>query len=161
MGKLRHVAIAVPDPWKAAEFYIEAFGMRNVGETRSPLVDGVYLSDGVINLALLKYKTDQLAGEDRGPDFVGIHHIGFWVDDPHEARQRVEAAGAKYWMGEVPEAGDIFYEVKFRDPLGIVFDVSAHGWGGASKNGTIDVQARRAKRGKRSNKRKSPTRRSK
>jgi catechol 2,3-dioxygenase-like lactoylglutathione lyase family enzyme len=140
MGKLRHIALSVPDPWKAAEFYIEAFGMQKVGETVSELVDGVYLSDGVINMALLKYKTNQLAGEDRGPNFVGIHHIGFWVDDPHKARERVEAAGGKYWMGEVAEAGDIFYEVKFRDPLGIVFDISAHGWGGASKDGTPNVQ---------------------
>jgi len=141
MGKLRHVALAVPDPWKAAEFYMRAFGLAWVGDTRAEFVDGVYLSDGVINLALLHYKTSQMAGEDRGPEFVGIHHIGFWVDDPHAARRQVEAAGAKYWMGEVPEAGDIFYELKFRDPLGIVFDVSAHGWGGASKDGTTTVQA--------------------
>jgi len=136
LAKLRHIALSVPDPWGAAQFYMEAFGMQKVGETESHLVDGVYLSDGVINLALLKYKTDQLAGEERGKDFVGLHHIGFWVDDAKEARSRVERAGAKYWMGEVPESGEIFYEVKYRDPLGMVFDISAHGWSGASKDGT-------------------------
>jgi len=71
----------------------------------------------------------------RGKDFVGLHHIGFWVDDAAEARRQVEAAGAKYWMGEAPQSGNSFYEVKFRDPNGIVFDISAHGWGGASKDG--------------------------
>jgi adenylyltransferase/sulfurtransferase len=33
MGKLRHIAITVPDPWKAAEFYMQAFGLKKVGET--------------------------------------------------------------------------------------------------------------------------------
>lgn len=135
MGKLRHIAISVPDPWKAAEFYMKAFGLEKVGETDSTLARGVYLSDGVINLALLNYKSDEMAG-DRGKDFVGLHHIGFWVDDANKARKQVEAAGAKYWMGEVSEMSNAFYEVKFRDPNGVVFDISAHGWGGATKDVT-------------------------
>jgi len=143
MGKLRHIALSVPDPWKAAEFYMQAFGMQKVGETDSPLASGVYLSDGVVNMALLKYKTDEMAGEDRGKDFVGLHHIGFWVDDADESRKQVEAAGAKYWMGEVPAPGsNSFYEVKFRDPNGVVFDISAHGWGGASKEGATKTPER-------------------
>ncbi len=135
MGKLRHIAITVPDPWKAAEFYMKAFGLTKVGETDSSLAIGVYLSDGIINIALLKYKSDQYAGEDRGKDYVGLHHLGFWVDDVNESRKAVEAAGGRYWMGEVPQQGNTFYEVKFRDPNGVIFDISAHGWGGASKDG--------------------------
>ena len=46
MGKLRHVAISVPDPWKAAEFYVNALGMTKVGEGKAPAADGVYFSDG-------------------------------------------------------------------------------------------------------------------
>ncbi len=33
-GKLRHIAMSVPDPWKAAEFYKRVFGMEVVGESR-------------------------------------------------------------------------------------------------------------------------------
>ena len=55
-AKLRHIAITTPDPWKTAEFYMNAFGLKKVGETDSTLAIGVYLSDGVINMALLKYK---------------------------------------------------------------------------------------------------------
>jgi hypothetical protein len=29
MGKLRHIAMSVPDPWSTAEFYKYAFGMAN------------------------------------------------------------------------------------------------------------------------------------
>jgi len=136
MSRLRHIALSVPDPWKAAEFYMKAFGMKKVGETDSSLARGVYLTDGFINMALLNYKSDEAAGEDRGKDFVGLHHLGFWVDDVAETRKDIEAAGGTYYMGEVPVLSNIFYEVKFRDPLGVIIDTSAHGWGGASKDGT-------------------------
>jgi predicted enzyme related to lactoylglutathione lyase len=33
MAKLRHIAITVPDPEKAAEFYMRAFGLERVGQT--------------------------------------------------------------------------------------------------------------------------------
>jgi catechol 2,3-dioxygenase-like lactoylglutathione lyase family enzyme len=134
MGKLRHIAITVPDPHKAAKFYMEAFGMTKVGQTDHSLASGVYLTDGTVNLALLHYKTDEAAGS-RGCDFTGLHHIGFWVDDAHEARKQVEAAGANWWMGEPPKVdGGAFYEVKFHDPNGVVFDISTSGWSGATKD---------------------------
>ena len=131
MAKLRHIAITVPDPWKAAEFYMQAFGLKKVGETDWENARGVYLSDGVINLALLHYKTEAAAGA-RGRDFVGVHHFGFLVDDVAATRKAIEAAGGTYWMGEAL-GGSGFYEVKFHDPDGIVVDITAHGWSGASK----------------------------
>jgi catechol 2,3-dioxygenase-like lactoylglutathione lyase family enzyme len=132
MAKLRHIAIAVKDPRKAAEFYMRAFDMQKVGETDWTGARGVYLSDGTVNLALLEYKSDEMAGEWRGKDYVGLHHIGFWVDDAKAAREAVEGAGGKYWMGEAVEGGG-FYEIKYRDPNGVVVDITANGWGGAKK----------------------------
>jgi catechol 2,3-dioxygenase-like lactoylglutathione lyase family enzyme len=132
-GKLRHVAMSVKDPHKTAEFYKTAFGMEQVGETDSDIATGVFLSDGVINLALLNFKTDEMA-QGTGKDYVGLHHIGFWVDDPKEAVSAVEAAGASYIMGEVANMGGGFYEIKYNDPNGVIFDISHHGWGGAQKN---------------------------
>ena len=58
MAKLRHIAITSKDPWATALFYMEAFGMKKVGEVDTSFVLGVYLSDGVINMAILKFKTD-------------------------------------------------------------------------------------------------------
>ena len=141
MAKLRHIAMSVPDPWKAAEFYEKAFDMQKVGETDSELARGVYVSDGVITVALLKYKSDHwsgyVAGEDeRGKDYVGLHHIGFWVDNLDEAEERIESAGGKYLMGR-PDKGDdstTFYEMKFRDPNGVIVDVTHLGWGGSLKD---------------------------
>ena len=57
------------------------------------------------------------------------------VEDPDETRKEIEEAGGRYYMGEVPIKSNIFYEVKFRDPHGVIFDITAHGWGGASKDG--------------------------
>jgi catechol 2,3-dioxygenase-like lactoylglutathione lyase family enzyme len=133
MAKLRHIAMQVPDPHKAAEFYMRVFGMQKVGETDWENARGVYLSDGVINLALLDYKTVEAAGAERGREFVGIHHIGFWVDDVAVTRKAIEAEGGRYWMGETVEGGG-FYEVKYRDPNGVVVDITENGWGGAVKD---------------------------
>ena len=134
MAKLRHIAMSVPDPDKAAEFYCQAFDMKRVGTTDSPLANGIYVSDGLITLALLKYKTDEWAGyvegeDERGKDYVGLHHIGFWVDELKDTEQKVEAAGGKYLMGRPEEdAPDTFYEEKFRDPNGVIIDVTHLGW---------------------------------
>jgi len=106
MAKLRHIAMSVEDPEKTADFYCEAFDMERVGKTDSPLAKGCYVSDGVITVALLKYKTDQWAGyvegeDERGKDYVGLHHIGFWVDDAGEADKKIEKAGGKVAPVEV------------------------------------------------------------
>ena len=133
MAKLRHIALTVPDPEMAAKFYMEAFGLKRVGETDWTGASGVYLSDGVINIALLRYKSDEMAGH-RGRGFVGVHHFGFIVEDVAAAHGK-SGAGAKHWMGEPREGGG--YEVKYHDPDGIVFDLTENGWvGAAGKSGS-------------------------
>ncbi|MBS0417855.1 MAG: VOC family protein [Proteobacteria bacterium] len=129
MPKLRHIALSVPDPDKAAAFYQKAFGLRRVGSTNSPLATGVYLSDGVINIALLKYKTDEAAGKERGKSYVGVHHFGFVVEDLEATSKLVEACGGQFFL-DLPASRDtLYYERKYRDPDGIIFDISHHGWG--------------------------------
>jgi catechol 2,3-dioxygenase-like lactoylglutathione lyase family enzyme len=124
-AKLRHVALSVPDPQKAAAFYEKALGMTRVGENDHAGATGVYLSDGLMNLALLRYKTEEAAGGD--PDDFGVHHFGFVVDDPDTAGAEIEAAGGNWLMGEAKDAG-VFYEVKYRDPDGQIFDINEGGW---------------------------------
>lgn len=131
MAKLRHIAITVPDPEKAAAFYMKAFGLKRVGQTDWAGAQGVYLSDGVMNIAFLRYKSEEFAGE-RGCDFVGVHHFGFIVEDVTQTRASIEAAGGKHWMGE-PVGGTGFYEVKYHDPDGVAFDITENGWAGASR----------------------------
>ncbi len=125
MPKLRHIAISVPDLEEAARFYESAFGMERLRENDI----AINISDGVINVTLLRFPTDEMAGDERGKDFFGLHHIGFEADDADEMSARIEKSGGKY-MGVSPGPPGVNAEHKFRDPHGVVFDVSEHGWVG-------------------------------
>jgi catechol 2,3-dioxygenase-like lactoylglutathione lyase family enzyme len=98
-GRLRHVALSVADPWETAEFYKESIGLEEVTELDGDLAEGVFLTDGVVNLAILHFKSDE-ASQGTGKDFVGLHHIGFWVDDVIASGQQARAAGATWIMGD-------------------------------------------------------------
>src|SRR6516162_6800117 len=126
MAKLRHIALIVPDPEKAAKFFEDAFDMKVAGKARR----GLYVSDGTINVALLKQEGDEK---------VGIYHFGMWVDDLDEAEKKVVGAGGKYLAGRPEPAAPgttahSYYEAKYKDPLGIVFDLTHTGWVGAVKD---------------------------
>lgn len=129
MAKLRHIALSVSDLETARRFFEEAFDMKCVGQAGS----GVYMSDGTVNIALLAREGRPLGYEGEEP-FYGIDHFGIWVDDIDEARRKVEAAGATYVMGESTGDPNTFYEVKYRDPLGQIFDLTENGWKGAVKD---------------------------
>lgn len=133
MAKLRHIAIAVPDVERSAQFYEKVFELERVGTTDSDLATGIYLSDGVISLALLNYKTDEAAGKERGKDYVGVHHVGFWVDDLDDMEKTIETGGGTFFLDLPEEKDSLYYEKKYRDPDGIIFDISQNGWVGASK----------------------------
>ena len=140
-GRIRHVALSVKDPWETAEFYKQAVGLREVMELDGPLAEGVFLTDGVVNLAILHFKSDE-ASQGTGVDFVGIHHIGFWVDDVVEQGKIARNVGATWIMGD-PDNPD-GYEVKHTDLNGIIFDIAAHGWAGSQKEpGSADNVANR------------------
>ena len=132
-GKLRHIALSVPDPEKTAEFYMSVFGLEKVTTVKAPMADGVYLSDGTINVALLRYKDDRPMGTGKNKDWVGAHHFGFWVDDVEESQEKIKANGGEWFMGEM-EGDNVYYEMKFADPNGTIFDITHTGWGGARKN---------------------------
>ena len=145
-GRIRHIAISVPDPWAAAEFYKQAFGLEELGESDSRLAEGVFLTDGVINLALLKFKDDE-AAQGTGKDYVGLHHVGFWVDNAEGSGAQATALGAKWIMGDPQVKGG--YEVKYSDPNGVIFDISEDGWAGAQKSpGAADNVAHPNTRGR-------------
>jgi catechol 2,3-dioxygenase-like lactoylglutathione lyase family enzyme len=80
MAKLRHIALAAEDPYATAEFYKKAFDFIEVRRTE-PRGEGssygVFLSDGTISLAILRFGWDQ----GHGLDYRGIHHFGVLVDD--------------------------------------------------------------------------------
>lgn len=118
--RLRHIAIIVPEPEAAAKFFEEAFGMTRAGKARR----GIYMTDGTMNVALL--------GKETPEEEIGLFHFGMWVDNLDEAEKKVMAAGGKYLAGK-PTSPNSYYEAKYQDPLGIVFDLTHTGWKGAVK----------------------------
>jgi catechol 2,3-dioxygenase-like lactoylglutathione lyase family enzyme len=133
MARLRHIAVAVKDPEKVAAFYERAFGLKRVGAVTGALATGVYLSDGEVNLALLKYRGERGSGLEDAENFVGTHHFGFQVDSLEQAQKAIESSGGTFFfdLGEEQEEN---FERKFKDPDGVIFDISQKGWvGTASK----------------------------
>ena len=104
-----------------------------VGREDLEFASAIYLSDGVINLALLNYRGERGSGLKDAKSFVGAHHFGFQVDNIAETQQRIEAAGGQFFfdLGEDQEKEN--FERKFKDPDGIIFDISRNGWLGTSE----------------------------
>src|SRR6202007_698118 len=94
MPKIKHIALSTQDVDKTAKFYIDVFGMKEIARIDSPGARGYYLSDGDINLAILNFKNDAVAGVERGKGWSGIHHIGFQVESLEAIAERLAAAGA-------------------------------------------------------------------
>ncbi|HYH42776.1 MAG TPA: VOC family protein [Burkholderiales bacterium] len=131
MGKLRHIAIAVPNTDESAKFYEQAFGFERVRES----VSAILLSDGVISLAILDNKTSH---EALGHN--GLHHFGFITDDVDGTSAKAEASGAVYTDkdenvakrfenrgqlqdGKLTQAAQKQDQRKYQDPNGIKFDI--------------------------------------
>jgi catechol 2,3-dioxygenase-like lactoylglutathione lyase family enzyme len=135
MARISHIAIAVSDPQAAKDFYVNGLGLEVVGELDSPTAVGYYLSDGYMNLALLKFKSDEPAITEGAPRHAGIHHFGVKVDNMAEARAQIEAAGAVHrpyeGVTEMEKRGNV--EVKFTGPDGVTVDLSEDGWAGTVK----------------------------
>lgn len=130
MARIKHIAITTEDPGEVAAFYKEAFDLQEVGRNERQ----VLLSDGYINLTILKCKTaaDPDVGPD-GPNYSGIHHIGFQVSNLEEATEKLwHSRGQELSTREVetPEGAPRRQraEAKWAGPDGVVIDISQAGW---------------------------------
>lgn len=115
MAKLRHFGIITVDPERLARFYSDVFELEIIH--RSP-AGAVYMSDGVINLALLPNTAEGKPS--------GLNHFGFHIEDPDEISGRLAA-----WNVNPPKArpGNRPYaETRTTDPDGNNIDLSVHGY---------------------------------
>jgi methylmalonyl-CoA/ethylmalonyl-CoA epimerase len=129
MARIKHIAIRTRDVEKTAAFYQEAFGLKQVGFGQN----GIYLTDGHLNIAILKFQPDKY-GE---PLRLGIDHVGFQVDDVDAALARIEGLGGRPLTDRMevnpsdPSQPQSYYEIKCLGPDEQVIDVSKVGWVGA------------------------------
>lgn len=137
MARIKHIAIATDDPAQTAEFYKQHFGLtelyRRPDHTGSA---GVWLSDGYIYFAVLKYGEPGVPklGPGQTSDLRGLHHIGFQVDD-HDATAKA-LTEANVAPVPIPKSGDARERAmasketnyKFLGPDAVQFDVRSRGW---------------------------------
>jgi catechol 2,3-dioxygenase-like lactoylglutathione lyase family enzyme len=116
MARIRHIALYSDNPEQEASFYVRAFDLKEV--RRSPS-GSVFLSDGYINVALLKSKGDSTP--------KGLHHFGFQVENVASAQERIRKIKPDIEI-LAPHDGVTFAEYKLKDPDGNPFDISERGW---------------------------------
>ena len=137
MAKIKHIALTTRDPDATAKFYVDVFGMKEIGKIDNPNTSGYFLTDGDLNLAILKFKNDVVAGVERGKDWTGIHHFGFQVESLEGIAEKLAAVGserrddinAALGVG-VAQSRFANVEVKYVGPDGVTVDVSETGWVG-------------------------------
>lgn len=120
IGRVNHIAIAVPDLAVAAALYRDTLGARVTAAADLP-EQGV--TTVFVELENTKIELLHPLGEDspiaaflvRNPD-GGMHHICYEVDDIFDARDRLLAAGARILGDGAPKIGAHGKQVLFLHP---------------------------------------------
>jgi methylmalonyl-CoA/ethylmalonyl-CoA epimerase len=129
MAKIKHIAIRTRDVDQTAAFYKDAFDLTQVGMGKN----GVYLTDGHLNIAILKYQQ----GKDGQPLRLGVDHVGFQVADVDSALAQIESLRGRPLTERIEVTPNnaaqpqSYYEIKCVGPDEQVIDISSIGWVGA------------------------------
>src|SRR5918994_5919481 len=117
MARIVHIALKVDDLEKATEFYEKGFGFveMETGQVRDHTSS--HLSDGSIDLALIKYDSEESAEARASGSGPCIHHFAIEVDDFDQSVAEIRKQGCEIISdpGVVP--------VKFRAPGGTVAEI--------------------------------------
>jgi catechol 2,3-dioxygenase-like lactoylglutathione lyase family enzyme len=138
MARIKHIALVTDDPAQTAEFYKAHFGLTELYRRPSDTGDkGVWLSDGYIYFAILKYGDADAPklGPNQTSELRGIHHIGFQVDDLETTKKELEATGVqpvpfpgKRERATTPMSELGAVNLKYLGPDAVQFDVRQKGW---------------------------------
>ncbi len=120
IGRLNHVAIAVPDLEAASAIYRDTLGAR-VSEPEDLPDHGVTvvfvtLPNTSIELVAPLGPDSPLAGFLERHPSGGMHHVCYEVDDIIAARDRLKERGARVLGGDQPETGAHGKPVLFLHP---------------------------------------------
>ena len=114
-SKIRHIALRAQDPAKLAKFYADVFEMEVIG--RNEATGSVFMTDGYMNLAILKERHEMPPG---------LNHFGFQVEDMDAVAEKLEGAGVR--GPQVRPNNPPYAETRAADPEGNMFDLSVHGF---------------------------------
>jgi len=124
---IRHIGIGTADPNRLAEFYKFVFSMKEVERIEIPTTgtSAIYLSDGIINLGLIKNSPLPKPG---------IQLLGFQVQSVSEIEERLKRPYGLTYRGEPPleirhrPSESPYKNIWLQDPDGNCVDLSEEGW---------------------------------
>jgi lactoylglutathione lyase len=122
MSRIVHLALRVDDLERTTQFYTEVFGFAEMNTDKVRDHTSRHLTDGTIDLALIKYDAGTQSAESRAAgEGPCIHHFAVEVPDMRTAEKRIRALGCEIISdpGVVP--------VKFRAPGGTVCELVPEG----------------------------------
>jgi len=117
MAKIVHIALKVDDLQKATQFYENVFGFKEVETSKVRDHTSRHLSDGAIDLALIKYDAEASAESLAAGAGPCIHHFAIEVDDVDKSVAEIKKLGCEI----ISDPGVM--PVKFRAPGGTVAEI--------------------------------------
>ena len=116
--RISHIALKVTDLDATAGFYKDVFGFTEIARHHDGDHVSLHLTDGYLDLALVKYKSEEsVIGQIAGTETC-IHHFGIDVPDVDGYKKTLESWGADVfndpttpdipvWKFRVPGGGGI------------------------------------------------------
>ena len=117
MARIVHIALKVDDLEKASQFYENLFGFKDMETAKVRDHTSRHLSDGTIDLALIKYDKEESAESLASGAGPCIHHFAIEVDDFNKCVTEL----GKYGCEIISDPGVV--PVKFRAPGGTVAEI--------------------------------------
>jgi len=117
MNRIVHIALKVDDLDRTSEFYEKVFGFEPVETSKVRDHTSRHLSDGAIDLALIKYDSEESAEAKAAGQGPCIHHFAIEVDNVEKYLAEIGRFGCEI----ISDPGVI--PVKFRAPGGTVLEI--------------------------------------
>lgn len=117
MNRIVHIAVKVEDLERTSEFYEKVFGFTAVETAKVRDHTSRHLSDGMIDLALIRYDSEESAEAKAAGAGPCIHHFAIEVEDPDKYLAEIRRFGCEI----ISDPGVI--PVKFRAPGGTVLEI--------------------------------------
>jgi lactoylglutathione lyase len=122
MNRIVHLALKVDDLERTTEFYQKVFGFKEMNTEKVRDHTSRHLSDGVLDVALIKYDAGTQSAESRASARDPcIHHFAVEVDSVDAATKQITSYGCEI----ISDPGVI--PVKFRAPGGTVCELVPKG----------------------------------
>lgn len=117
MNRIVHIALKVDDLERTSDFYEKVFGFMPVETSKVRDHVSRHLSDGTIDLALIKYDSEESAEAKASGSAPCIHHFAIEVEDMDKYLAEIRRFGCEI----ISDPGVI--PVKFRAPGGTVLEI--------------------------------------